>query len=130
MTIPAVISVDIGTSSAKGVLVSTDGHIRATAVREHAVDRPHPGWVEMDASIWWSEYVSIVRELLGSPAASELVIEALGVSGMGPCAPPGAHLILRSLPTPTSGPRAAMRPPGSCCDSAGRLTGCCSPTTS
>ena len=86
MTIPAVISVDIGTSSTKGVLVSIDGQIRATAVREHVVDRPHAGWVEMDASIWWSEYVSIVHELLGSSAAGEVVIEALGVSGMGPCA--------------------------------------------
>jgi sugar/nucleoside kinase (ribokinase family) len=34
MTIPAVISVYIGTSSTKGVLVSTDGQMRATAVRE------------------------------------------------------------------------------------------------
>jgi xylulokinase len=84
--IPAVVSVDVGTSSTKGVLVSTDGQIRATAVREHAVDRPQVGWVEMDASIWWSEYVSIVHELLGSPAAGEVAVEALGVSGMGPCA--------------------------------------------
>jgi xylulokinase len=86
MTNPAVISVDVGTSSTKGVLVSIEGQIRATAVREHVVDRPHAGWVEMDGSIWWSEYVSIVRELLASSPASELVIEALGVSGMGPCA--------------------------------------------
>jgi xylulokinase len=86
MTIPAVISVDIGTSSTKGVLVSIDGQIRATAVREHVVDRPQAGWVEMEGSIWWSEYVSIVRELLASSPAGELVVEALGVSGMGPCA--------------------------------------------
>ena len=68
MTNPAVISVDVGTSSTKGVLVSIEGQIRATAVREHVVDRPHAGWVEMDGSIWWSEYVSIVRELLGKLA--------------------------------------------------------------
>lgn len=51
MTNPAVISVDVGTSSTKGVLVSIDGQIRTTAVREHVVDRPQAGWVEMDGSI-------------------------------------------------------------------------------
>lgn len=34
------------------------------------------------------------------------------------CALPGARLIRRSLPMPTSGPRAATQPPGSCSDSA------------
>jgi LacI family transcriptional regulator len=46
------------------------------------------------------------------------------------CALPGARLILRSLPTRTSGPRAATRPLGSCSGPAGRRTGCSSPTTS
>ncbi|MDQ1580990.1 MAG: xylulokinase [Microbacteriaceae bacterium] len=75
------IGVDIGTSSSKGVLVA-DGAVVASATREHSVSRPHPQQVEMDASVWWDEFVSITRELV---ALSPGPIEAVGVSGMGPC---------------------------------------------
>lgn len=79
----AVIGVDIGTSSSKGVLVDLGGRILASAVREHTVDRPHPGWVEMDAEVWWQEFAGIAQELLASAAFASVV--AVGVSGMGPC---------------------------------------------
>src|SRR5688572_3002279 len=78
----AVIGVDIGTSSSKGVLVSLDGTVLAAAVRDHAVSRPAPGHVEMDADLWWTEAVGIVGELL---AATPVDVRAVGVSGMGPC---------------------------------------------
>ncbi|MGW8482836.1 FGGY-family carbohydrate kinase [Microbacterium sp. NPDC055903] len=91
------IGVDVGTSSTKGVLVAADGEILASATRTHEVDRPRTGWVEMDAALWWDEFVSIARELVawrastgsasdgsgGSASAVEIV--AIGVSGMGPC---------------------------------------------
>lgn len=83
MTIEAVLGVDIGTSSSKGVLVALDGRILATAVRNHDVSRPAPGQVEMDGGVWWDEFVSISRELL--PAVPDPVVTAVGVSGMGPC---------------------------------------------
>ncbi|MFI5889775.1 FGGY-family carbohydrate kinase [Actinoplanes sp. NPDC051513] len=74
------LGVDIGTSSSKGVLVDTDGDIKRLAVREHAVDRPRPGHVEMDGEIWWQEFVSLAEELTAGVA-----VAAVGVSGMGPC---------------------------------------------
>ena len=77
------LGVDVGTSSTKGVLVAPDGTIIATTAREHDVSRPHTGWVEMDASIWWDEFVDIARELLAAHPDAEVV--AVGVSGMGPC---------------------------------------------
>lgn len=83
-----VLGVDIGTSSSKGVLVDADGTVLATAVRPHTVSRPWPGHVEMDASTWWDEFVSITRELTASGTASGTapgVVDAVGVSGMGPC---------------------------------------------
>ncbi|MFD3312019.1 FGGY-family carbohydrate kinase [Streptomyces sp. NPDC058694] len=79
-----VVGVDIGTSSSKGVLVDEDGTVIATAVRPHAVDRPRPGHVEMDARVWWDEFASIARELLNS-APDGTSVTAVGVSGMGPC---------------------------------------------
>lgn len=82
MPCTAVIGVDIGTSSSKGVLVALDGTLLHTAVREHAVDRPAPGHVEMDAGVWWDEFASLSRELT---SAHDTDVVAVGVSGMGPC---------------------------------------------
>ena len=73
------LGVDVGTSSTKGVRVAADGTVERVAVREHAVDRPGPGRVEMAPAVWWEEFCSIAHEL----AAPD--IAAVGVSGMGPC---------------------------------------------
>jgi xylulokinase len=78
----AVLGVDIGTSSSKGVLVALDGRLLAQASREHAVDRPGPGQVEMDATVWWREFGELAREL---SASADAMVRAVGVSGMGPC---------------------------------------------
>lgn len=83
MTRGATLGVDIGTSSSKGVLVGDDGAIIAGAVREHEVERPAPGHVEMDGRIWWREFVELARELTG--AHPDVAVTAVGVSGMGPC---------------------------------------------
>jgi xylulokinase len=64
------------------VLVGLDGALLAQAVREHGVDRPRPGWFEMDPRVWTDEFVSLTRELL---AATDVSVTAVGVSGMGPC---------------------------------------------
>lgn len=77
------LGVDVGTSSTKGVLVAADGTIVASTTRAHDVERPQSGWVEMDATIWWDEFVSIASELLADRPSVE--ISAVGVSGMGPC---------------------------------------------
>lgn len=76
------LGVDIGTSSAKGVLVDETGAVVATAIREHQVDRPHPGHVEMDGEVWWSEFGELTAELT---SGGEHRVTAVGVSGMGPC---------------------------------------------
>ncbi|WP_024875148.1 FGGY-family carbohydrate kinase [Saccharomonospora piscinae] len=78
----AYLGVDIGTSSSKGVLVDPQGRLVRTAVREHTVDRPAPGHVEMDAQIWWREFVELAGELT---APGDVEVAAVGVSGMGPC---------------------------------------------
>src|SRR5690625_3168387 len=73
----AVLGVDVGTSSTKGVLVALDGTVLDVAVREHSVQRPAPGHVEMDARIWWTEFISIARELTTGVDAE---VTAIGVS--------------------------------------------------
>lgn len=79
----AVLGVDIGTSSTKAVLVDFSGRILGRADREHAVDRPVQGRVEMDPALWWSELGSLTAELLD--LVPGVRVEAVCVSAMGPC---------------------------------------------
>ncbi|WP_329520922.1 FGGY-family carbohydrate kinase [Spirillospora sp. NBC_01491] len=84
---PLLLGVDIGTSGAKGVLVTPEGEVVATAVRDHAVSSPHPGWAEHDArAVWWGGFTAITRELLAAVPGAD--VAAAGVSGIGPCALP------------------------------------------
>ncbi|MBB2890560.1 FGGY-family carbohydrate kinase [Flexivirga oryzae] len=76
------LGVDIGTSSSKGVLVDPTGAVLALATRDHRVDRPKQGHVEMDGNVWWDDFRDITRELVGS---GPFEVAAVGVSGMGPC---------------------------------------------
>lgn len=77
----AILGVDVGTSSTKGVLTLLDGTILRVTVREHDVDRPAPGQVQMDGRTWFDEFAAITRELL---APGDARVTAIGVSGMGP----------------------------------------------
>lgn len=82
------IGIDIGTASSKGVLVDREtGEVLVSAVENHTVWRPHPGWVETDGETWWSEFVSISQALIAHSRDKGLdtSIDVVGVSGMGPC---------------------------------------------
>ena len=76
-----LLGVDVGTSSTKGVLVRPDGEVVATAERPHDLSLPRPGWAEHDAEkVWWSDFVSICRELL---EGADDDIAAVCTSGIG-----------------------------------------------
>lgn len=79
----AVLGIDIGTSSSKGVLVSPDGTIIAQKTRHHESSTPHPGWVEHDAeSVWWNDFRDIANELVSLSDGRQII--GLAVSGIGP----------------------------------------------
>lgn len=82
----AILAVDVGTSSTKGVLVGADGTILRIATRQHDVQRPRTGHVEMNPRVWWEEFCSLTAELT-APGDDGLTVRvsAVGVSGMGPC---------------------------------------------
>lgn len=80
--IPAVLAIDVGTTSAKGGLVALDGRVVASARRSYPIavgDRP--GWAEQDPETWWNAVASIGRELAGFDGAEVI---AIAVDGHGP----------------------------------------------
>ncbi|MGO2660254.1 FGGY-family carbohydrate kinase [Mycetocola reblochoni] len=78
-----VFGIDVGTSSTKAVLATLDGTVVGSATREHEVSRPRQGHVEMDPAVWWDELRALAAELL--QAHPDVAVQAVGVSGMGPC---------------------------------------------
>lgn len=80
-----LLGIDIGTSSSKGVLCTTDGDVLASSIIEHDTSFPRPGWAEHDADkIWWGEFVQICGKLL-SGEYSGLDVGGVAVSAIGPC---------------------------------------------
>lgn len=81
-----VLGIDIGTSSAKGVLVQPDGTIVAVADCPHPLSLPRPGWAEHDAeATWWGDFLLLCRTLAARAHELHGEIKALCVSGIGPC---------------------------------------------
>jgi xylulokinase len=76
---PTLLGIDLGTSSVKVVLADPAGTVKAQAVADYAVRRPHPGWAESDPEHWWSAIgVSVSRVLAQVPGASPA---GIGLSG-------------------------------------------------
>ncbi|MGG5257779.1 FGGY-family carbohydrate kinase [Phycicoccus avicenniae] len=78
------VGLDVGTGSTKGVAVTADGTVLASATRPHRVSLPRPGWAEMDPErTWWPDVAAVSRELVAAVGAES--VAGLCVSGMGPC---------------------------------------------
>lgn len=57
------IGLDIGTSSAKGVLVDDRGRVVARAAGEYPLHVPRPGWTEQAPGDWWQAAQQALRKL-------------------------------------------------------------------
>jgi xylulokinase len=84
-----LLGVDIGTYSSKGVLVDQAGEVIARHVVAHGMDMPGPGLFEQDAdSVWWHDFVRIVRNLLDGSGIDPGHILGVGTSAIGSCVLP------------------------------------------
>jgi len=79
---PAVLAIDVGTTSAKAGLVGLDGTVLATARAGYELTVGHlPGRAEQDPEAWWSALVATSRELIEHTRAE---VVAVAVDGHGP----------------------------------------------
>jgi xylulokinase len=84
-----LLGVDIGSFSAKGVVLDEEGSIIATAQRKHEMRVPGPGLAEHDAEAdWWDGFRLLSRRLIDDAGIDPVTIAAVGTSGIGPCALP------------------------------------------
>ena len=84
-----LLGVDVGTSSAKGVLTEPDGTVVARATVQHQMDVPRPGWAEQDAdAVWWSSLVGVLDGLFQGTDRTADEVAGVGISAIGPCMVP------------------------------------------
>jgi xylulokinase len=78
----ALIGIDIGTSGAKGVLVTEDGRVLGSAFAEYPVSMPRAGWAEQDPEDWVAATITVIRQLLEQAAAAGGHDGAAAVAGL------------------------------------------------
>lgn len=75
------LGLDIGTSSAKGVLIDARQKVLATASSPLKVSRPQPGWSEQRPEDWWKAVNVVVRALAKARPKAVAAVEGIGLSG-------------------------------------------------
>ena len=73
-----LLGLDLGTGSAKALLLSADGAVLGEGSVAYPVHSPRPGWAESDPEDWWEACATAVRAAVGDRGAS---VRALGLSG-------------------------------------------------
>lgn len=76
---PGLLSVDIGTESARAALLAPDGRVVASSSREYDLSCPKPGWAEQEPDRWWETTVENIRDVLAAAPGAE--IAGIGVGG-------------------------------------------------
>jgi len=82
MAASALLGVDLGTSSVKGVAFDLNGLALASREVPCGYTIPRPGWAEADPRAWWDAVCVILRELTQAVGARR--VTAVGVTGQAP----------------------------------------------
>jgi glycerol kinase len=77
--VPAVLSIDQGTTGSTAMVVARDGRVLSRAYSEFTQHFPRPGWVEHDPGEIWEVTRSVCRRAL-EEAGSEARVEGVGIT--------------------------------------------------
>jgi xylulokinase len=76
-----LIGIDLGTSGLKTVVISKDGRMVGSALREYPLDIPHPGWAEQDPENWFLAALATLAEALQQSGINPQAVAAIGLAG-------------------------------------------------
>ena len=62
-----LVGLDVGTSGVKGLAISPDGEVLATAEESYPLATPRPGWAEQDPDDWWRAAKAALARLPDGP---------------------------------------------------------------
>src|SRR5690349_10428836 len=78
MRAACALGLDLGTSSAKAVVLDTGGTVLAQASAGYPVTSAQPGYAESDPRLWWQAVAGCAREAVGRSGVQPV---AIGLSG-------------------------------------------------
>jgi len=78
---PHLLGIDIGTSGTKTLLCDEDGTVLATAMAEHPISSPKPGWSEQEPEDWWDATCKATKAVLKKAKLKAADVGAIGLSG-------------------------------------------------
>jgi xylulokinase len=78
---PFLLGIDIGTSGTKTLICDEDGKVLATAMAEHPISSPKPGWSEQNPQDWWAATIAATKAVMKKAKAKPADIGGIGLSG-------------------------------------------------
>lgn len=78
---PHLIGIDVGTSSAKTVLINESGDVVFAIAPEYDFATPRPGWAESNPEDWWQAVLTAVKALLDQSGIGADDIAGIGLTG-------------------------------------------------
>ena len=76
-----LLGIDIGTSGTKTLLCDEKGRVLATAMTEHPIQHPKPGYSEQKPEDWWAATVAATRSVLRKAKVKGGDVSGIGLSG-------------------------------------------------
>lgn len=76
-----LLGIDIGTSGTKTLVCDHAGKVLATAMAEHPIHSPKPGWSEQAPEDWWTATQSATKAVLKRARVKGSQISGIGLSG-------------------------------------------------
>ncbi|MGJ3242536.1 MAG: xylulokinase [Opitutales bacterium] len=81
MAAPYLIGIDVGTSSAKAVLIDATGQVLATAAPEYPFQTPKPLWAEADPADWWAATRKAIPAVIEQAGIDGRDVAGIGLTG-------------------------------------------------
>ncbi len=76
-----LLGIDIGTSGTKTLICDRKGKVVATAMAEHSISSPKPGWSEQNPLEWWDATCKATKAVLKKAKLKAADITGIGLSG-------------------------------------------------
>ncbi|HXE55734.1 MAG TPA: xylulokinase [Tepidisphaeraceae bacterium] len=76
-----LLGIDVGTSGTKTLICDQKGAVLATAMAEHPISSPRPGWSEQDPLDWWDAACKATRAVLKKAKVKPADVGGIGLSG-------------------------------------------------
>jgi xylulokinase len=76
-----LLGIDIGTSGTKTLICDEKGKVIATAMAEHPISSPRPGWSEQNPIDWWNATIAATKAVRKLAKVKAEQIKGIGLSG-------------------------------------------------